>query len=213
MGNVVCIFRNVTMIENYLLLITGAFYLLGAISLFLSPLLRKWIWALGSIVFAILLSGIALLTQFSLFSNPVEVKIVNYSSRSGSLYFLQTVGEEERIRYEKAVNANEESSMKVEKEGWPSDAVLFLSKNEIRKVPVQEQADGKLDIWEKELQPAEKSYRPLLQDWQDRQQRYSIAIGGMFFWFLLHFIYLRYAEKKSQRRAKASRTSLSAGKV
>lgn len=185
------------MTEKYLLLLAGAFYLLGALSLFFNPLLRKWIWASGSILFAIILSGIALLTQLSLFSNPTVVKITNYSSRSGTLYFMQTAGLPEQIRYELAVNANEESRLKVEGEEGAYDAVLFLSKGELREVPFQDQAKGRLDIWEKELKPAGRNYLPLLQDWQERQQLYSLAIGAMLFWFLLYLAYLRFRKKRS----------------
>lgn len=193
------------MIEKYLLLTAGAFYLLGAVSLFLRPVVRKWIWASGSIFFAIILSGIALLTQYSLLSNPVEVAITNYTSRSGTLYFMQTAGSSEQIRYELAVNANEESRLEIESEGGDYDAVLFLSKGELRAVPVQDQAKGQLDIWEKELKPGGRNNLPLLQDWQERQQLYSLAIGAMLFWFLLHLAYLRYWKKSSQGAVPAGR--------
>lgn len=202
---------NISMIENYLLLIAGAFYLLGAGSLFLSPRLRKWIWASGSILFAIILSGIVLLTQLSLFSKPSVVKINNYSSRIGTLYFMQTGGSAEQVRYELAVNANEGSSLKVEGEEGDYDAVLFLSKGELREVPIQDQAKGQLDVWEKELKPAGRDNLPLLEDWQERQQLYSLAIGAMLFWFLLYLAYLRFRKKRSHRTIPSGSSGRSAG--
>jgi hypothetical protein len=189
--------------ENYLLLFAGAFYLLGAASLFLSAGLRKWIWTSGSILFLSILSGVALLSELSLFSNPVEVKITNYSSNSGILYFLKESNEGRRILYDLSVNRNEESCIEVESEGGGYDKVLFVSKEEIYQVPVQEQEYRQLEIWEKELKPVDASYRVVLENWQQGQQIYSLAVGLMLFWFLLHLFYLAWQKKRRERMAPA----------
>lgn len=189
--------------ENYLLLFAGAFYLLGAVSLFLSAGLRKWIWASGSILFLFTLSGLALLSEISLFSDPVEIKITNYSSKSGMLYFLKESNEGRRILYDLSVNRNEESSIEIEGEGGGYDEVLFNSKEEIYEVPVHEYRQ--LEVWEKELKPADTSYRAVLENRQQGQQVYSLAVGLMLFWFLLHLFYLAWQKKRRQRMAPAGR--------
>lgn len=196
-----------------MLLIAGAVYLLGIFSLFFGPSLRKWIWAGGSLLFFILLLSIVLLTQFSLFSQAEKLMITNYSSRSGVLYLLQQGQERERIRYELAVNANEESYLPVAEEERGFHGVLLLSKNEIFTVPLQQLKDGQLDIWGKELEPAGGHYRALLQDWQQRQQMYSLAIGLMLFWLLLYFIYLHIEKRKKRITRSGRRTSLPAGEL
>lgn len=183
--------------ENYLLLFAGAFYLLGVASLFLKPRFRRWMWACGSIVFTLVLSGLALLPEVSMFSDSVKVKITNYSSRSGTLYFLKKSDGGEKIFYDLAVNRNEASSFEVEGEVQGFDAVWLLSKGDFFQVPVPEQRFQELEVWEKELKPVNYSVDEVLEKWQQRQQLYSLAVGLMLFWFVLHLFILRRQKEQS----------------
>ncbi len=191
--------------EKYLLLLAGGFYLLGAGSLFLRAGWRKWIWGSGSILFILILSVIALLPKIYALTNAEALNITNYSSKSGVLYFLEQDSKGAHILYDFAVNKNEEKSFRIESEGGGYDAVLFLSEEKIFEVPIQTQEYRELEVWEKKLKPADASSEQLLNDWQQRQQLYSLAIGLMLFWFLLHLFYLMWEKKRTQKKTPAGK--------
>lgn len=166
------------MITNYLFIAVSGLYLLLGLALFAFKQHRSGILIGFSLICWLALLPIGILSQFSFFSNPVEVEITNYSSRKGHLYFFRAADCDSRILYDLAVNANEESSLQVEGENGSFDKVIFSTANgQLFEFPFDEREYRKLDIWEKELQPADGCYSGPVQAYRRRQFRYAIAIG------------------------------------
>lgn len=166
------------MFANYLFIAVLGLYLLLGLALLVFKRKRSGILIAFSLICWLALLPIGILSQFSLFSDPVEVEIINYSPRKGHLYFFRSADCSSRILYDFAVNANEESSLEVDGEKGAFAKVIFSTENgQLLEFPLGEDTYGKLAIWEKELQPADSCYSAPIQDYRQRQLRYTIAIG------------------------------------
>lgn len=166
------------MFANYLFIAVLGLYLLLGLAMLVFKRKRSGILIAFSLICWLTLLPIGILSQFSLFSDPVEIEVINYSSRKGHLYFLRSADCESPILFDFAVNANEESSLEVEGENGSFNKVIFSTANgQLFEFPFEEKEYPKLDIWEKELQPADSCYSRPVQAYRMRQLQYAIAIG------------------------------------
>lgn len=177
--------------EDYLLWTVVAVYLLLFLFLFLKHPLRRKLFAGAGLFFALLLSAVAVFSQISLFSNPVEVAITNYSSKKGILYFFKGSDCSARILYSLEVNNNEKSSMEVEGEGGGFDRVVFVTQQgENFTFSFQSEQYYELEIWEKELMPAQPCLPAVIEAYRWDQTLYTLSIGLMLLGVLLVFLFL-----------------------
>lgn len=166
------------MLAQYLLIVTLGLYLLLALLMFVFKPYRSGLLTGFSLICWLILLAVGLLSQFSLYADPVEVELINYSSRKGHLYFFRSADCGSSIQYDFAVNANEESSLEVEGEQGPFGKIIFATENgQLFTFPFEEEQYRKLAIWEKELQPADSCYQRTIEAYRGRQFRFAIAIG------------------------------------
>ena len=177
--------------ENYLLWTVVAVYLLLVVFLFLNHPIRRKLFAGVGLFFALLLSAIAIFSQVSFYSNPVEVSITNYSSQKGILYFFSGSGCSAKVLYSLEVNNNEKSSLEVEGEGVSFETILFATqKSDTYALPFQREQYQKLEIWENELKPADACLLAEIEEYQWAQTLYTISIGLLLLGVLLVFLFL-----------------------
>lgn len=152
-----------------------------------------------SLLFAFLLLLLALSSQLPLYSDPVELKVINYSSRKGELFFFQQENCSAPVWLGFPVNANEES--RLEMEGLEIEKLIFRTeKGLLFEVPPPEKRSKELEVWEKHLQSAAACYHELIEDYRWEQAKFSTAIGLLLFGLLFMFIY-RYKIKRRRINA------------
>lgn len=151
---------------------------------------RSWIFGVFAGFYTLLLLLLILFSLITPYAHPVELKITNYSSRKGSLYFFTEEGCQAPVRYDFPVNANEERQLEVESPEKSFSQIIFIGVDErLFSVPVPEAGSNKLDIWEKELKEGNSCYREQVQEYQWGQVRFSLIIGLSLFGLLLLFWY------------------------
>lgn len=166
------------MLAHYLFISVIGLYLLLVLLWILIKRHRSRLLVAFSIICWLTLLPVGLLSQFSLYSKPVEVQITNYSPRKGHLYFFKSAECSSRILYDLAVNGNEESSLEVEGDGDSFDKVVFRTENgQLFEFPFDDQQYRVLDIWEKELQLTDNCYQSSIQSYRRRQLLFAMAIG------------------------------------
>lgn len=177
--------------ENYLLWTVVAVYLLLIVFLFLAHPIRRKLFGGAGLFFALLLSAIAVFSQISFYSNPVEVRITNYSSKKGTLYFFNGSSCSAKVDYSLEVNNNEKSSLEVEGEGGGFETVVFVTQDgDAYSFPFRQDQYWELEIWEKELQPVNSCLPAQIEEYQWEQTVYTLSIGLMLLGVLLIFLFL-----------------------
>lgn len=169
-------------------------YLLLLFLVLLIPKRRSGILDAFSLLFAFLLLLLVLTSQLPLFSDPIDLKVTNYSSRKGELFFFQQEDCSAPVWLGYPVNANEESLLEIEL----SEAKKLIFKTDkglLFEVPLPDKESHELEVWEKELQAASACYHERIEEYRWEQQRFSMAIGLLLFGLLFLFIY-RFKRKR-----------------
>ena len=178
------------MTVDFLFYSVSAAFLLMVTTMLLLKGYRPWIYGAFSAFFTLLLVLLVLFSLFTPFSEPVELKVTNYSSRRGNLFFFSEAGCNAPVRFDFPVSANEESSLEVEAPGGSFSQILFVTANDsLFYIPVPETEAEKLDIWEKELKKADSCFLKQIEAYQWGQRKYSIIVGLSMFGLLLLFWY------------------------
>ncbi|WP_017731512.1 DUF423 domain-containing protein [Nafulsella turpanensis] len=176
---------------DYLLWTTVAVYLLLIVFLFLKHPIRRKLFAGAGLFFALLLSGIALFSQFSLYSNPVEVSAINYTGKKGILYFFSGSDCSAQVVYSLEIGNNEEKILEVEGERGSFARVVFATNKQGNYTfPFEQESYQKLEIWEKELQAADPCLLTKIEAYHWQQTKYTLSIGLMLLGVLLVFLFL-----------------------
>lgn len=173
---------------NYFFIATLVLYLMLVLLLVFLKQYRLQLLTTFSLVCWI---GLIALGAFSLlvpYEQPQKLKLINYSSRRGHLYFFQTQDCQTDILYDIGVNANEESSFVVEGQKGRFGKILFLGENgQLFEFPAEEDAEGRIAVWEKELLPAHSCYRDAIEAYRRKQLYFAVATGLLISGTLLMF--------------------------
>lgn len=166
------------MVTHYYLILVISLYFLLLLLWFILKQKRTTLLMVFSLLCWVLLLPVGYLSQYTVYADPFELEVINYSGRKGQLYFFRSAGCDSRILYDFAVNPNEESSLEVDRDGETFSEVIFRTEDgALLTFPTGDVTLQPLAIWEKELEPAESCYQSPIKAYRNRQQQYAIAIG------------------------------------
>lgn len=171
--------------------VSATFLLLTALVIFTKDY-KPWIYKFFSVFFWIIIVVISIPALQKSGLKSGELKITNYTSQKGNLFFFKEKGCKAMVWYDLPVSNNEERFLKAENPAEGYGFILFVtSRDSLFSVPVPEPGSAELDIWEKELKPAENCYRMPVEAWQERQKEFSLTTGLSLLAILLLYWYRR----------------------
>lgn len=166
------------MFASYLLISLLALFLLLVLLLFFFRAYRNRILVAFSLICWLGLLALGAFTLMKPHQNPVVLEIINYSPRKGHLYFFQEEACNATLLFDFAVNANEESSLEIAGEQKDFGRVIFLAEDgQLLKFPHEEDDEGRIAIWEKELAPADSCFRAPIGSYSFLQLQYAVSTG------------------------------------
>lgn len=178
------------MAVDLLFLAVSAIFLLMVALLIFKRGYHGWIYSIFSAFFSLLLVLILLFAWLKPGSKSIELKITNYSSEKGNLYFYTAEGCDALVRYDFPVSNNEERFLEInELENQVRQIIFVTANDDLYSVPVPGGGSTELNIWKKELEPADDCFISQIENYQLRQKKFSVVIGLSLFSFLILFVY------------------------
>lgn len=178
------------MVVDFLFLAVSAIFLLMVALLIFKRGYHGWIYIGFSAFFTILLVLLLLFAWFEPGSNSIELKITNYSSEKGNLYFYTAPGCNVPVWYDFPVSNNEERYLEIEGLVNQVRQIIFVTANDnLYTVPVPAGGGAELNIWKKEMEPADDCFISQIENYQLRQKKFSVVIGLSLFSLLILFVY------------------------
>lgn len=182
-------------------LAVSAVFILMLVLVFFTRTYKSWIYNFFNGFFWLLILLIALFALKKSGPEYGELKITNYTSEKGNLFFFKEKGCETAVWYDVPVSNNEERFVEVENPPEGYGYILFVtSRDSLFSVPVPEPESKELDIWKKETEPAPDCYRKTVEEYQAGQKKFSLITGLALLAILILFWYRRKrkpATKKS----------------
>ena len=160
---------------------------------------KPWIYNFFSGFFGILLIMLVLFALLKRGQGTTELKITNYTSKKGNLFFFKEKGCSATVWYDMPVSNNEERYLEVENpEDGYGHIVFITSADRLYSVPLPEPQSTELDIWEKDLEPANECFIQAVEAYQARQQKFSLTTGLALLALLVLYWYRRKRKKRPQ---------------
>lgn len=177
---------------DFLFLAVIAIFLVMVGLVLLKRTYTPWIYRLFSGFFGILLIVLILFALLKRGQGTTDLKITNYTSKKGNLFFFKEKGCTAPVWFDMPVSNNEERYLEVENpENGYGQIVFITSADLLYSVPPPEPQSTGLDIWEKDLEAADECYIKGVEAYQARQQKFSISTGLALLALLVLYWYRR----------------------